>query len=359
MADSITETTIHQLRPAAFPNLPESKPLFIQCPNCARGVPFSKAAQDQLAAGGVGHECPNCKRYIAVVVGSCCNTWFSVDDKEWDRLAAQQSRDCPACGTNLFLVQRPEVVLGTSFRELPTLCCFLETTAEAAFIEAAKSALGPSDVNRLALYHRTTYERLSLAAEHVEYLQACEFPSSFAMFNNVALADSGPSNLQPSSSALPNLVFQITTSTLSAIESLAHEVNVAIGSPWKEGRVSYKKLRDVPSGLGELRESCVSFIEQSDFVYLKALRNLSMHRRVTTLATMATFPFPAHQSIKPSSVRPECTHYLPDDPDVEPGEETFDAEREVKSTLAALQDRVHIFADDLYGILANVLVDDR
>lgn len=260
------DAIVHRLRPAVFADIPESEPLFIECPHCARGVPFSKVIQEQLAVGGVGHQCPNCNRFIAVVVGSCCNSCFSIDDNEWDQLAEGQSLECPGCGSLLCMIKRPEIVLGTSFREMPTLSCFSSRTNEANFIEAAKTVLSALDSERLALYHSTTYERLSLAADQIDYLQSCELTSSFAVFNNPHLEDDNQSESQLSSSVLQNLVFQITTSLSSAIESLVQEVNIAIGTPWKESRVGYQKLQDIPTKFAELNAFCSTFIQQPDYV---------------------------------------------------------------------------------------------
>lgn len=75
------------------------------------------------------------------------------------------------------------------------------------------------------------------------------------------------------------------------------------------------------------------------------------------LATMATFTLPAYHSLRPSSVRPECIHYLPDEPEAALGKETFDDQREVKNTLRQLHHETCGFANELYGLLAKVLTE--
>lgn len=73
--------------------------------------------------------------------------------------------------------------------------------------------------------------------------------------------------------------------------------------------------------------------------------------------TLATFTLPAYNSLRPSSVRPECIHYLPDEPEAEPGKETFDDQREVKNTLRQFHNGTRGFANEVYGLLAKVLTE--
>lgn len=355
----VTERTMnsdkHYVELAGFSETPETEPLFFQCPNCAEGVPFSKSTHMRLLQGGVGHPCPHCDRHIAIVVGSCCNSIFAVDEVTWDQLTQWRTVDCPSCSTPLCLAQRTEIALETSFREIPTLRCFSENASEVAFIDAVKTMLPEASQHVLAIYHHTTLERLSLASGYLEALQNQELTSSFAIFNTPNLDEVPPSGALSGSSVLPNLIFQITSTLFSAIESLAQETNVVIGSPWREDNVGYWSFGKIPTTQIELSTCCAAFITQPDFIFLRDLRNLSLHRRVTTLATVAKFTLPSYMSIRPSSVSADCIHHLPDDPSVAPGKETFGNKREVKSTLKQLGEEVNGFVHNLYGSLAKHL----
>jgi predicted RNA-binding Zn-ribbon protein involved in translation (DUF1610 family) len=357
MAEQNTSPKKHYVRLAAISGNSETAPVFFRCPNCGNGIPFSESAQQRLVQGGVGHRCPNCERYVALVVGSCCDDLFAVDDVKWDQLVKERPVDCPNCGTGLYLPQRAEISLGVSCRESSTLCCFTESAHEAAFIEAAKLVLPAGSQDLLAIYHHTTHERLSLAAAHLEALKNHALTSSWAIYNNPGLEEAHAKEVAFSASVLPNAVFQITSSVFSAIESLAQETNIMIGAPWHEDKVSYRFFEKIPLEPNKISECCTDFVRQPNFVFLRNLRNLSLHRRITILATMAIFTLPAYQSIRPSSVHPDCIHYLPDNPLVPPGKETFENKREVKSTLRLLRDESGGFVYELYGLLARWVLE--
>lgn len=340
---------------AVLSEVTETETLYFPCPNCAQGIQLSKSIQERLQYGGVGHQCPHCGRYIAIVVGTCCNRMFAVDDLAWDRLARGRPIDCPSCNNSLYLRHRAGVPLGSSFRETPTLSCFSEHASEVAFISAAKLMLPDASREALAIYHRTTKERLSLAFEYLNILQDNELTSSFAVFNTPNLHEVQVRETLPSSSALPNLVFLISSSLFSAIESLAQEANIVIRPSRNERDVSYQIFGQIDTSKTELSKHCAAFIRQPNFIYLKKLRNLSLHRRVSTLATVAEFTLPAYMPIRPSSISPVCIHYLPDDPLAATGKETFDNKCEVKNTLNMLGTDVRRFTHDLYDTLAKQL----
>jgi len=179
--------------------------------------------------------------------------------------------------------------------------------------------------------------------------------SSFSIFNTPNLDEAAPEEKLKSSAVLPNLVFQISSALFSAVESLAQEINVVIGSPWTEDKVGYWSLGKIPETHAELRRLCKEFISQPDFIFLCDLRNLSLHRRITTLAIEARYTLPGRGPIGPSAVNADCVHYFPDALDVAPGREIFEKKLEVKSTLQLLADGVDEFTFSLYGLLAEHL----
>lgn len=356
MTDSESNMTKDYLWPPALTGeFPDDQELFFPCPNCARGVPFTIRSQQRLSQAGVGHRCPNCRRYVALVVGSCCNEIFPVDQETWKNLAQEKPTRCLHCDTELYLKARSNPALGVSFRTMPLLYAYSDNASETVFVAAAKNTMDKNQLNMLAVSHQTTYERLSLAEKQVGSLQSMALISPFGIFNNPELEDSALSHSTSNIASLPNLVFQVSTALFSAVESLAQEVNVIIGMPWKEHLVSYNSFGDIPPNYAELHESCSRFLKQPDFLYLKNLRNVSQHRRITTLATDATYLMHPYSPIEPGSLKSESIHYLPDNPSAKYGTETYAVKREVQATLVALTEETREFLYRTYQLCVNVL----
>lgn len=328
------------------------KNCYMKCPSCGNAVLYDQVTQDGFQAGGIGHKCPTCSAYIGIFRGSCCGTLHIIDHERWNLINQEYPISCVNCSEPLLRKKDGGERLVSSFIEKDLLHPYTTNQNEADYIANARSQLKPETQELLAIYHQSTYERMCLAKDQLSKLIESELTTSFVLSNNKNLTDTGALELKNNS--LQQSIYIVVISLFSAIESLAQEINVFCSLDFKERKVDYKLFGNIPSRFPELSDVCKKVSENQIFKYLRGLRNILAHRKVVLMAIDAIYDLPEFMPITPRNVIAYAMFYLPDDPEVEIGSETYNDKNEVKATLRRMMNEIESVLSDIHYYLSKI-----
>jgi hypothetical protein len=341
----------------AHVNTETSKTLFVQCPVCARSMRWSHETQKKFQNGGIGHQCSNCKSYIGAVICGNCSASYLMDDKEWCSIDSNNPYICSKCNEPLVPKTEGRYPIATDIIESKVFQAFTSKKGETGYVEYVKEKFSLKFIDELMLYHQTTYERLHLAESYMGTLTEYDFPVSFMFFNTPNFNEAGDIVDRNKRDQYNNLIYVFSTSLFSALESTLQEVNMVCKLGKDEWKVSYKLLDKIPSDCAPLNVICRQIANDRRFLYLKDLRNLLAHRRVTLLASNVTYDLPAQWPFRPHAVEGRCINYLPDKPLAKPGKGRYEEKKELKSTVTELYEFIMNSIDDIYLSLSKELGD--
>lgn len=208
----------------------------------------------------------------------------------------------------------------------------------------------PELLDTLSLYHETSYERLNLARKQIKELGNCDISISFVMSNDEDLSNRSSVCSKLDKNEHQHLIYVLAIALFSALESMLQEVNLVCGLGCK--KVNYKLLEEIPTRYDNLMNVCIDISKNENFIYLRDLRNLLAHRRITLLVSDVRYDLPQRNPFRPYIVKGKCINYLPDKPLVVPGEETFSQKKEVKRTLEGLHNYICEAKERIYQALA-------
>jgi hypothetical protein len=325
--------------------------LYIECPVCTKPVCWKHRVQVSYQNGGVGHECSNCKSYIGGVFCSNCNSRYLMDDKQWCSITDEKPFTCSECLEPLVPKVEKDFSFSTRLIEKTNLKAFTTDKREKGFIADAKRCLNEQSQDALSIYHETTFERIKLAEYQLDILMNLDTRISFVISNNKDLYDSNNEHIETDNKH-HSIIYVLVLALFSALESLLHEINLACDLGLKEWKVDDNMLLKIPLEFPILKRVCLDILKQEDFLYLKDLRNLLTHRRLTLLALNASYEFPHPSPFRPYTIRAKCITYLPDKPIAEIGSETYNNKKELKQTLKKSYDFICDTKERVYEALS-------
>lgn len=327
---------------------------YLKCPSCGGAVAWNKETQRRFQVGGVGFKCSACDAYVGIFSSSCCATLHIIDDNTWELIRDGKPFSCVGCSELLIHKVDVGISLTASFIEKDLLHPYTTNKNEISYISNAESRLSPAVQEFLAIYHQTTYERMRLAREQISKVENLDLSTSFVTSNNEGMFDKDADEAPFDNNELQQSIYITAISLFSAIESLAQEINVFCELGKDESKVKYTLLNNLPSEFLELKEACNKAFEHPTLEYLKGLRNLLVHRKVTLMAMDVVYELPKSMPIKPTNFRASALFYLPDEPLSDIGLETFNDKKEVRTTLRQMAQEVESVLNDVYGHLSKI-----
>jgi hypothetical protein len=340
----------------AFVGLSDEQYVGFDCPRCGSNVKATPQVQAQLASGGIGHKCPGCERYYAFVRCPNCSNVFALDDIEWDQLLTKEGGKCPKCKAELFVRLFPAVPLMAQGTPLPGLSNWCEDTRDSEFVKFLNEKLTGNEKNYAGIYHRTTGDRIKAAEDELVKIKSFQIKATTVISNfSGSISDNEKETnhgVIPTSVEISNALFSFINSLRSALDIVSQELANAYLSGKPESDIYFYTICDAIAGGAppELLRHIEGFQGSGNFKYLNKLRNTTQHRRLPLMPELNRFDLKEMNVIRPWTIRPSVTLYLPDDPYLKYDAAQFGAKREMIRTLDQLFSEVKEFILDLYAL---------
>jgi predicted Zn-ribbon and HTH transcriptional regulator len=351
-SDKNTKETFEVILQAFSSSVTDDQWVEFTCPHCSSEVTATPKVQAQLVIGGIGHKCPGCDRYYALINCPNCKNVAGFDDIEWDQVLTEEGGHCPNCSANLIVRDHFNVPVVTTSIPVPNLSSWCEDKRDREFVTFLSSKLTGNAKIDSGIYHRTTGDRIKAAEQALAKIKSLKIKGGTVLSNvngSISKVEKEANEVSPTGFELNTTLFNFINNLRSALDILSQELSNAYLTGEPENRVEFLKISKIitkaPPALVKYIED---FQQSQNYQYLNRLRNATQHRRLPLLQELGRFDLKHLNSIRPTAIRPTLKVYLPDNPYVKLDQVKFNANNELIETLDNLYSEVKEFILNVY-----------
>lgn len=286
----------------------------IKCPKCENIILLTHRRQTELADGGAGHECKNCKSYLAAFQCPKCMIDIICDDEEWQNLFKPSGIACPKCKATLYKERWPSLITCSSHITMPVLSCWSGTEEEDVYIANINKKLDKKQKDIVTTRHHSVGVRMLSAKESLSFLTINEWYSPVVMLNSLIPVKDDKIYKTPFDHDFHSNFFGLINNLRSALDILAQEIAAILSPETPEKDIDLGTINKVIKNT-ELIALVDDYKNSTSFIYLNKIRNVLQHRRIPMMVTEEFYDTSElYNTIRPKIIRSKAFVRLPTDP---------------------------------------------